>query len=89
VRPFAAYVEDFPVGRARRRYLELRASAHEERCLPYLRRSERAYAAAMRAVVASSDVLVAAWDGRRDGITAGTVRHALAIGRPVIHIDVA
>jgi hypothetical protein len=89
VRPFAAYVEDFPVGEARSRYLQLRASAPAERRLGYVSRSERAYAAAMRAVVASSDVLVAAWDGRGDGMTARTVRHALRVGLPVIHIKLA
>jgi hypothetical protein len=89
VRPFAAYVDDFPAGQARTRYLKLRAAAHKERRLPYLRRSECAYAAAMRTVVASSDVLVAAWDGRGDGMTARTVRHALRVGLPVIHIKLA
>jgi len=91
VRPFADYVHDFPVGRARSRYLELRASAQEERRLPYIRRSERAYAAGMRTVVAGCDLLVAAWDGRPSrggGSTASTVTHALRAGRQVIHLDV-
>jgi hypothetical protein len=91
VRPFDGYRDDFarPVSRAR--YLSLQAVARSETRLPYRGRSERAYLAAMLWVANSSDVLVAAWDGRPAlglGGTGNAVRHARRIGRPVIHVDV-
>jgi hypothetical protein len=91
VRPFSCYLEDFPTEPTRTRYQDLAAAARKETTLEFRTRSARAYENAMRWVVESCDVLVA-WDGgpaRGRGGTAHAVRHALDIGRPVVHLDVS
>lgn len=92
VTPFAQYESDFAESRARQRHAALRAQAVTETRLPFYARSEGAYEAAMRWVVDTCDLLVAAWDGRPSvgrGGTGDAVSHALATGRPVVHLDVA
>ena len=91
VTPFADYEDDFVSPAARNRFVRLRAAAMSEQQLPYVSRSDRAYQAAMRWVVGTSDVLLAAWDGRPSlgpGGTGHAVAHALSLGREVVHLDV-
>ena len=92
VTPFAEYESDFDEPQARRRHAGLRARAVTETRLPFYARSDGAYEAAMRWVVDTSDLLVAAWDGRPSegrGGTGHAVSYALATGRPVVHLDLA
>ena len=92
VRPFATYMDDFSAVASRRRYQSLAAAARKETKLRFAERSPRAYEAAMRWVVESCDILVAAWDGgpaRGPGGTAHAVDHARRLGRPIIRLDVA
>ncbi len=91
VRPFRRYEDEFPTEHSRTRYRALVAAARRETRLPFAAGSPRAYEAAMRWVADACDVLVAAWDGappRGIGGTAGAVRYAESIGRPVVHLDV-
>lgn len=91
VRPFAAYESDFVEPEARRRHDTLCARATTETRLPFYARSDGAYEAAMRWVVDTCDLLVAAWDGLPSigrGGTGHAVSHAFATGRPVVHFDV-
>jgi hypothetical protein len=92
VTPFAEYESDFVEPRARLRHAVLRASAVTETRLPFYARSDGAYEAAMRWVVDTCDLLVAAWDGRPSvgrGGTGDAVGYALATGRPLVHLDTA
>lgn len=92
VTPFTQYESDFVEPQARRRHDALRAAAVTETRLPFFARSDGAYEAAMRWVVDTSDMLVAAWDGRPSlgrGGTGDAVAHALATGHPVVHLDIA
>ena len=54
-------------------------------------RSQEAYRGAMRWVAERSNVLLAVWDGRPAAAsgTADTVAHAVALGRSVLHLDLA
>lgn len=91
VTPFSGYESDFAGPQSRARYRRLRAAAESERALPNTRRSRSAYRAAMRWLVDTCDLLVAAWDGRPGlgpGGTADAVEHALSTERSVLHLDV-
>ncbi|HTS55795.1 MAG TPA: hypothetical protein VMH26_21205 [Burkholderiales bacterium] len=91
VRPFDDYEADFSDPVLRRRYQRLRGAARQEIAMPYHSRSEQAYAAAMRAVVQSCDLLVIAWDGTLSPSGAGTtgaVALVQELGRRWVHIDV-
>jgi hypothetical protein len=92
VTPFAGYEADFVEPDARRRHAGLHMLVASETRLPYRARSEAAYEAAMRWVVDTSDLVLAVWDGRPSagpGGTADAVAHALATGRPLVHLDAA
>jgi hypothetical protein len=91
VRPFREYALDFRTGSARTRYARLRQLATQEIVLAYGRRSDKAYRAAMNWVVARSDLLVAAWDGRPAagyGGTSHAVEQASRRRGTWIHLDV-
>lgn len=90
IRPFRTYSGDFVDARALERYYRIRGMAKTETVLAFEDRSLEAYETAMKLVVARSDLLVAAWDGRPaqgPGGTGDAVRHAIAIDRSWIHID--
>jgi hypothetical protein len=92
VRPFDRYADDFPTKDARCAYAALWSCADQRVRLPYPARSQEAYRAAMRWVAERSDVLLAVWDGRpaaHAGGTADTIAHAVALGRSVLHVDLA
>lgn len=82
---------DFASSNALKRYYRLRAAARTETKLGYLGRSNEAYLAAMKWVVAHSDVLVAAWDGLPPvdvGGTGDAVNQAILRHRAWVHLNV-
>jgi hypothetical protein len=91
VRPFEEYAADFEEGSARERYEKLRAVARREVKLPYQRRSNKAYQAAMSWIVVESDLLAIAWDGQPaagPGGTGDAIEQLTMLGRPWVHLDV-
>lgn len=89
-RPHDEYATDFASAAARDVYRRLSSVAAIETRLPFQRRSDDAYRAAMRAIVDTSDVLVAVWDEMAHdaiGGTADTVGYARLIGRRTIVIN--
>jgi hypothetical protein len=91
VRPFRRYSDDFATREARACYERLRGLASEETVLAAEQRSDGAYNEAMRWVLARSDLLVVAWDGRSveaPGGTTAIVRRAMAGNCPWIHLDI-
>jgi len=92
VRPFAEYSIDFETKDNFKRYEKLRRRAVREIKLPYSRRSDAAYQAAMYWIVENCDVLVAAWNGKNGKPLGGTkdaVDRAILINKPWIHLNVA
>ena len=90
VRPFDSYDSDFVDAGAWRRYDRLRTHAQNEVRLNYRSRSLQAYEAAMTWVVMTSDLLLAAWDGRLANSPGGTgeaVERAVRFNRPWIHLN--
>jgi hypothetical protein len=90
VRPFDSYDSDFVDAASRRQYDRLRTHAQNEVQLNYKSRSLEAYEAAMTWVVMTSDLLLAAWDGRPANGPGGTgeaVEKALRLNRPWIHLN--
>ena len=89
--PFERYAEDFASQEASRIYSTLRAAASREEPLAFVHRSEDAYYAAMQWVVGRSDLLIAAWDGKKGngrGGTADAVHRAKGMGLDWVHLDV-
>jgi hypothetical protein len=89
-RPHDEYAHDFASPDALGEYRRLTSAASLETKLPFRRRSDNAYRAAMRAIVDTSDVLVAVWDEvELDAVggTADTVRYARTTGRRTILVN--
>lgn len=71
-------------------YRRLLAKAAPVEVLPFPEPSEDAFLAAGKRVVDASDALLAVWDGedaRGRGGTGDIVAYALALGRPVLHMN--
>jgi hypothetical protein len=86
VLPFATYIEDFPEGPARQRFLRLQQAATSVETLNYAERSDDAYFAGGLWVVDRANLLVALWDGqpaRGHGGTAEIVDYARSKHIPV------
>lgn len=82
-------IDTFPPGPARARYLRLREQSQSIYPLSFRHAGPAAYTALGRALVAGSDLLIAAWDGQPapdEGGTGAVVAYARACGRPVIHL---
>jgi hypothetical protein len=91
VRPFDNYIEDFTDSSARQRYQRLKQAARKQSTLAYVRRSDRAYKAAMDWVIDQSDLLVAVWNGQsaqRSCGTASAVERVISQNCPWVHVDV-
>lgn len=89
--PFETYYEDFACQKSSQIYTSLRNAASQEKSLNFVHRSEDAYYAAMQWVVEGSDLLIAAWDGKKGkgkGGTADAVNRAMDMGHSWIHLDV-
>ncbi|MGL6043163.1 MAG: hypothetical protein ACRC1J_04505 [Sandaracinobacteroides sp.] len=90
--PFAAdiYVQDFATAQSREEFTKLCSTADRILELPGDRNAEEsAYSLAGGAILASSDILLAVWDGKGSGGRGGTadvVAGALSMGKPVIHV---
>jgi hypothetical protein len=79
VMPFATYIEDFPEGPARERFLHLQQLATPIETLNYTECSDDAYFAGGLWVVDRANLLVALWDeqpARGHGCTAEIVDYA-------------
>lgn len=90
VLPFESYDKDFEPGEERERFEALLAAAERSRTLSYEGRSDDAYAAVGRWIVAHSDHLVAVWDGmpaRGPGGTGDIVAYARGRGHPMTVIN--
>jgi hypothetical protein len=90
--PFANFDADFSDPEPNARYLALRRSAFCETRLHFLERNDRAYKKSMEWVVFKSNIVVAAWDGRRIGSPGGTweaVSLCEKLGKTLIHVDTA
>lgn len=89
--PADDYVHTFESPATTPVFHELLARARRVRQLPgSLADTSAAYAALGRELIATSDVLVAVWDGKPAAGRGGTpevIAHALAGGRPVVWID--
>jgi hypothetical protein len=88
--PFANFDADFSGPELKARYLALRSSALRETRLHFLERNDRAYKKSMEWVVFKSNIVVAAWDGRRIGAPGGTwsaVSLCEKLGKTLIHVD--
>ena len=88
--PFEHYADEFTDPEARREYEALLSRAREVVVLPMQSTKEASYLAAGQRVAADAELLIAVWDGdpaRGLGGTADIVQHALAIGRPVLHLN--
>lgn len=88
----SAVLEKYALGAERTQHLELRARSRRIHQLPFTERSPESYLALGHWLVASCDLLVAAWNGQapaKPGGTGDVVKMALAAGRPVIHIHPA
>ena len=91
VRPFKSYPADFETTSSRSRYEKLRAAARKEVSLAFEHRSDLAYQAAMDWIIAESNLLLVAWDGRPVISPVGTgavVRQLELLKRPWVHLDV-
>jgi hypothetical protein len=89
VEPHGQYRDDFTTRQAQADFALMRAAAGHRTLMPYPRRSDGAYQAAMRWVADRSDLLVAVWDGRpsdRVGGTAETIGYARALNRSILHV---
>ncbi len=88
--PAEVYADDFQADVSRLAYASLCSRAHTLLELPGDRSAESAaYSLAGGAILASSDILLAIWNGQGSGGRGGTgdvVATALAMGKPVIHI---
>lgn len=90
--PFANFDADFVDPEANTRYRNLRSSAVYEDRLNFIKRDDRAYKRSMEWVVFKSNIVVAAWDGRRSGSPSGTweaVSLCEKLGKTLIHVDTA
>jgi hypothetical protein len=88
--PFAKFDADFADPESNARYQALRSSALCETRLHFSERNDRAYKKSMAWVVFKSNVVIAAWDGRRIGSVGGTwpaVSLCEKLGKTLIHID--
>jgi len=91
VRPFEQYPDDFSTVESRTIYTSLVASACREERLAFTHRCVDAYFEAMQWVVQTSDLLIAAWDGKEGrgrGGTSDAVRHAKDRRLDWVHLDV-
>lgn len=90
--PAAIYAEDFPDPASRASFAGFVARASTVLELPGDRASaDGAYSLVGGAILASSDVLIAIWNGEGSGGRGGTgdvVASALAMGKPVVHIPI-
>lgn len=92
IRPFAEYPSDFKTNDSFLRYEKLCNSAVRKINLPFNKRSDTAYQAAMHWIVDNCDVLIAVWDGEASGKIGGTkdaIDRAILLNRNWIHINVA
>lgn len=90
--PFANFDADFADPETNARYHSLRNSAVCEYRLNFSERNERAYKKSMEWVVFKSNIVIAAWDGRRASSVGGTweaVSLCEKMGKTLIHIDTA
>ena len=90
--PFANFDADFADPEPNARYRALRGSAFCENRLHFSERNDRAYKKSMEWVVFKSNIVVAAWDGRRVGSPGGTwaaVSLCEKLGKTLIHVDTA
>jgi hypothetical protein len=88
--PFANFDADFSESEPNARYLALRGSACSETRLHFVERDDRAYKKSMEWVVFKSNIVVAAWDGRRIGSPGGTWEAVLLcekLGKTLLHVD--
>lgn len=84
-----AVIAKYAPGPERDQHMRLRARSRVVHELPYTDRSAESYLALGRWLVASCDMLMAAWNGEppaKPGGTGDVVAMALADGRPVLHI---
>jgi hypothetical protein len=91
VLPFAEYDKDFITNDSLTRYENLCGSAVRKINLPFNKRSNIAYQAAMHWIVDNCDVLIAAWDGKNTGKIGGTkdaIDRAIRFNRSWIHLNV-
>lgn len=87
--PFADYERCFN-GQGLANYHRLLARANEAVVIDPLTSDQQAFLAAGMQIADESDLLLAVWDGKPAaglGGTADIVKHALAAGRQVIHLD--
>ncbi|MFM0126085.1 hypothetical protein P0D73_46025 [Paraburkholderia sp. RL18-101-BIB-B] len=90
--PFANFEADFADPEANARFRSLRNSARYEHRLYFSERNDRAYKKSMEWVVFESNIVAAAWDGRRAGSPGGTwetISLCRRLGKTLIHVDTA
>ena len=74
VLPFDEYGLDFEEEKALQTFLRLKAAASKITRLPYGPRSDEAYRAAMQWILATSNIVLAAWNGLAQGGPGGTAK---------------
>ncbi|MGD9009225.1 MAG: hypothetical protein PVG41_14970 [Desulfobacteraceae bacterium] len=90
IQPFSNYDQDFLSLESKERYDRLKKNVKTKIHVHFKDRCLAAYRKAMEWVVFRSNLIIAVWDGRQQGVDGGTwqaVQLAQSLSKPLIHID--